>query len=110
LLFLIRQQRLDLLVAKTPTFNGEIIHFGAARLRVTGSGNLRCSLHSLDDVSNLTLPVIAMSAATDKEPVILANFNNQRGCFEFKTTAIDETFRIDKIMIFVKATASGYPQ
>lgn len=97
-------------MAKTPIFNGEIIHFGAARLRVTGSGNLRCSLHSLDDIKNSILPVIAMSASTNKEPVILSNFSDQRGCLEFKTTAIDETFAISKIVIFVKATASGYPQ
>ena len=97
-------------MAKKPSFSGELIHFGAARLRVTGSGNLKLYFRSLDDVKNLTLPTIPMQTTTDKEPLVLGNFTNQRACLEFKTTEINEIFVVSKITIFVKVTASGYPQ
>ena len=51
-----------------------------------------------------------MQTTTDKEPLVLGNFTNQRACLEFKTTEINEIFVVSKITIFVKVTASGYPQ
>lgn len=92
------------------SFTGEIIHFGALRFRVTGSGNLQLLLHSLDDVNSSQLSSIAMQTTTNKEPLVLANFVDQRGYLEFKTTAINETFSISKITIFIRPIATGYPQ
>ncbi len=97
-------------MAKSSSFTGELIHFGSARLRITGSGNLQSRFRSLDDVKSYTLPNIAMSAATDIEPLILGNFTSQRACYEFKTTAIDEVLKINNITIFVRVVASGIPQ
>jgi hypothetical protein len=80
-------------------------------MRVLGSGNLQLLLHSLDDSSNsVTLTSIVLQATTNKEPTVLVNFIDQYGQLEIKTTEINETFEISKIVIFVKPTASGYPQ
>lgn len=96
--------------AKSSGFNGELIHFGSIRERVTGSGVLRQTLYSLDDVRSFTVPNLTMAAATDREPVMLTNFIQQRAALEFKTTGINETFKIDKIVLYVKIVATGYPQ
>ncbi len=91
-------------------FTGELIHLGALRYRVTGSGVFRSFLNSLNEVNSYTLPTISMLSSTNKEPLVLANFIDQRGYVEFKTTAINETFTISKITIYVKIVGSGYPQ
>ena len=51
-----------------------------------------------------------MAASTNIEPVSLANFTDQRAQIEFKTTEINETFSISRMVIFVRPTATGYPQ
>lgn len=89
--------------------SGEILHCVAVRYRLTGSGNFQTFLRSLDDVENVQLANIAMQATTNREPTILANFEEQRIQLEGKTTAIDETFTISRITIFVKPIAEGYP-
>ena len=92
-------------------FNGELIHFGAVRMRLTGSGNLLTDLHSLDEASHTsTLPTIPMVAATNREPTILANYIDQYGQFQIETTEIDEWFEISKIIIYIRPVATGYPQ
>ena len=90
--------------------DGSILHFNAARLRVTGSGNLRLSFRSLDDVNVQTLTPLAMQATTNREPTVLANYIDQLGSLRFETTAINERFAISKIVIFVRPYGSGYPQ
>lgn len=91
------------------SFIGERLHAVGVRMRVVGSGNLRTTLYSLDEVNSSTLANIAMQATTNREPTILANFTEQRMQVEVKTTEMDETFRIGKIIIFVKPVAEDYP-
>lgn len=88
---------------------GEILHTTAVRLRATGAGNLQLFLRSLDDVNNVQLSNIPLSSTTNREPTVLANFNEQRVQLEIRTSAIDETFTISRIIIFVKPVAEGYP-
>lgn len=95
---------------KRNQFSGEVLHFNAVRLRVTGSGSLLLYLNSLDEVKVSQLPSITMAASTNIEPVSLANFTDQRAQIEFKTTEINETFSISRMVIFVRPTATGYPQ
>lgn len=66
-------------------------------------------MHSLDEVVNQDLLSITMQATTNREPFRLANFSQQRIRLELKTTEIDETFRITKIILFVKPLAAEYP-
>lgn len=86
-----------------------INHFGAIRFRVNGSGNLRLRLLSLDEVRTFTLVPLIMANPTNIDPTRLSNFTEQRAQLEIKTTAIDETFNISRIVIFSKPVASSYP-
>jgi hypothetical protein len=92
------------------SFDGQILHFGNVRYRVTGNGILRSSLISTDDVNTVTLPTITMTAATNKQPTILANMNEQQACLKGETTDINETFEISKMTVFIRPVATGYPQ
>jgi hypothetical protein len=94
---------------KSSSSDGEILHCVGLRLRATGSGNLETYLRSLDDVRNIQLADLALQSLTNREPVILANFQEQKIQIEFRTTEIDETFRISKLVLFVKPIAEGYP-
>ncbi len=97
-------------MASRNSFIGEILHYTAVRYRLNGSGNLQTFLRSLDNINNIQLIDIIMSALTNREPTILSNFIDQRAQIEIKTTLIDETFTISKMMIFVKPIASEYPR
>lgn len=90
-------------------FKGEILHFGAVRLRCTGSGALRSTLYSLDEIRSSTLPVITLAATNRIEPTILANFEEQRSLLKIETTAINEVFIISKIIIYVVPVMAEYP-
>lgn len=88
---------------------GTIQHYNAVRMRLTGSGTLQMTLFSLDDIDSQTLVPFTMASTTQREPTRLANFKSQRACLEVKTTLIDETFRIGKIIIFAKPVESEFP-
>lgn len=90
-------------------FNGELIHFGAIRFRVVGTGNLKLTLRSLQDAVIHFLIDIPMVTVTNREPTRLVNYIDQRGCLRLGTTAINEVFEISKIIVFVKPVATGYP-
>lgn len=92
------------------SFNGEILHANAVRLRVIGTGDLLQELHSLDDVNSQTLAALAMATATNREPTTLANFKDQRIQYEFRTEDFGAYFEINKIIIFIRPVETGYPQ
>ena len=89
---------------------GLLLHTGAIRMRVTGSGTLQSTLYSFDNVNSSTLPNITLASTTNREPTILANFTEQGAQLEVKTTLIDETFEISKIVIFTKPIAADFPR
>lgn len=90
--------------------SGESIsHFASIRIRVTGSGSLRMTVYSLDDVRSKVLVPLVMAATARYAPTRLVNFMEQRAAFELKTTAIDERFRINRIIIFSKEVFKSYP-
>ena len=96
--------------ARSNISKGEnISHFTGIRLRVTGSGSLRPTLYSLDDIRSEVLVAMTMSATTNIEPFRLSNFMEQRARLELKTTALNETFRINRIIIFAKPIFTMYP-
>jgi len=86
-----------------------IVHITAIRLRVTGSGNLRARFISLDEIETQTLIPLVMTASSNVQPTRLANFQQQRAQLELKTTAINETFIINRIIIFAKPVFSEVP-
>jgi len=86
-----------------------ISHFAAIRIRLNGVGNLKMATYSLDDVRSKTLVPFVMSQNARIIPTRLVNFTEQRASFELKTTEIDEKFRINRIVIFMKEVFSSYP-
>jgi len=88
---------------------GTINHYHAVRMRVTGSGLLRMRLLSLDDIDTQTLVPFTMAATTQREPTRLANFKSQQARLEIKTTAMNEIFKIGKIVIFSKPVETEFP-
>lgn len=94
----------------TNQFNGEILHFNAVRMRVTGIGDLLQTMSSLDGVNTFAMIPFSMVPSTNRELTTLSNLNDQRGQFIIETEDIDEYFIISKIVIYVKPVATGYPQ
>jgi len=96
--------------ALSESSSGESIsHFAAIRIRLNGEGNLKMSVYSLDDVRSKTLVPFTMATTTRIIPTRLVNFSEQRASFELKTTEIDERFRINRIVIFMKEVFTSYP-
>lgn len=95
---------------KQSKFDGQLLHFGMARYCVNGSGTLRSKFLSFNETASFILPNITMSLTTDEEPLILGNFIKQKAFLKIETTAINETFDINKIIIFIKPVGTGYPQ
>lgn len=90
--------------------SGEIIsHFNMVRLRVTGTGNLKLTFFSLQDVKSERLADLPMSEITDIQPRKLANFKTQRASLKLGTTGINEYFRINRIVIYSKPIFSEFP-
>jgi hypothetical protein len=87
-----------------------INHFNAVRMRVTGSGQLRTRFLSLDESVTQTLEPLDMSATTNIQPTVLANFKQQRAQIELKTTEKDEYFVVTRIIVFVKRLFTSFPQ
>jgi hypothetical protein len=91
--------------------NEEIInHYGAVRLRVTGSAELKLTLFSLDEIYAFSLLALTLKSKNAIEPNRISNFTQQRAKLEVRTTEIDETFQINKIVVFTKPVAKSYPE
>lgn len=86
-----------------------IQHFAALRIRMTGAGNLRLAVHSLDNIRTKTLVPLVMNTATRIIPTRLVNFSEQRAQFEIKTTDIGEYFKINRIVVYMKEMYTSYP-
>lgn len=86
-----------------------IVHYTSVRMRVIGSGQLRMTMYSQDDVFSSVLVPFTMQAATNIRPTRLMNFQHQRASLEGKTTASGEWFSINKIVIYAKEVFTDYP-
>jgi hypothetical protein len=90
--------------------SGESIsHFAAIRIRLVGTGNLKMKVYSLDNVREKTLVPFTMQVTNRIIPTRLVNFMEQRAAFELKTTEMDEKFRINRIVLFMKEVYTSYP-
>jgi hypothetical protein len=87
-----------------------INHYGAVRLRVTGSANLQLTLLSLDEVYSNTMVPVPINSVNNVEPNRLANFTQQRAKLQIMTTNINEVFQISKIVIFIRPVAKSFPE
>jgi hypothetical protein len=87
-----------------------INHYGAVRLNVKGSGNLWLTLFSQDEIKISSLKQVPLKTKTEINPNRLSNFTQQNAKLEIRTTEINETFGVSKIIIFVKPVAKSYPE
>lgn len=86
-----------------------INHITSVRMRLNGTGSLQMSLSGLDDIRSYTMLPLTMSLTPGLEPTRLANFRSQRTRFNITTTVINDYFRISRIVIFTKPSATSYP-
>lgn len=86
-----------------------ITHFGAVRIRVSGTGSLRMALYSLDDVVSTTLVPLTMAVTTRFVPTRLCNFQETRALLQLQTTAIDENMSVNRIILFTKPVFTEWP-
>lgn len=86
-----------------------ILHFGAVRYRVNGTGTLHSELISLDDVYTQQLANLEMEDAPGKEPRILANFKQQRARLKVSTTELGDFMKFNRIIYFVKELWKDFP-
>lgn len=87
-----------------------INHFGAVRMRITGSGSLKCRLISMDTTTEQVLTSLTLQAQNARYPNQLANFNQQKAQIEIKTTELNETFLLRQILIYTKPIFNSFPQ
>jgi len=84
-------------------------HFASIRIRVTGRGDLRLAVFSLDDLRSKVLTPFPLQEKARYAPTRIVNFSEQRASFEIKTTKLGDTFRINRIVIFSKELYKSYP-
>ena len=93
------------------TSSEEVVnHYGSTRLRVKGIANLWLTLFSLDEIKISLLKQLPIKSKTAVEPTRISNFTQQRAKLEIRTTEINETFQVSKIILFVKPVAKSLPQ
>ena len=88
---------------------GNIVHFGAIRVRVVGTGNFRCTFYGFDKILSEALVPIVMSSTDSREKVRLSNFISGRGILRMETTDIGEFMKVNNVTIFAKPLWSEYP-
>lgn len=86
-----------------------INHIVGVRMRLTGTGNLKMNLYGLDDIRSYEMKDLVMSSAPGLEPTRQCNFRSQRTQLEIKTIEMNDYFRIARIVIFSKPSATSYP-
>jgi hypothetical protein len=91
------------------SFGENISHFAAIRVRLNGVGDLKMKVFSLDDERVKILVPFSMSYTSRTLPTRIVNFMEQRAAFELRTSNIDEKFRINRIVIFVKEVFKSHP-
>jgi hypothetical protein len=96
--------------ARTSGSQGEnITHFNAIRMRIQGSGNLKMSMISQDEIITKSMVDLPLKEANNIQPTRLTNFMQQRAIFELHTEKRLDFFRINRIILFTKETFSSYP-
>lgn len=89
--------------------NEYINHCGSVRMRIKGSGVIRGTLYSYDEIQSDTLNPTTMLASTDDPMTLLGDLTSFAIKLDLRTTGIDEVFNISQIIIFNKPVASSFP-
>ena len=86
---------------------GNVHFFTAARLRITGSGTLLCTIRGEDDVLSSSLPSITLATTPGREFLIRFNFQNEKARIKHRLTT--GRFVVSKLEIFGKSVYSMRP-
>lgn len=90
--------------------DGNVLHFASVRLRVVGSGNLDMQLIGLDNTYTQDIAPLAIVDPNIKEPTRIANFLSQRARLKVQTDEINEWFKINTLIFFVKPIYKTIPE
>jgi hypothetical protein len=86
-----------------------ILHFGAVRLRITGTASLQMEMIPYDGQNIKTLKPLQIIQLPGKDLDRLCNVKAQRARLKISTLKINENIRVDKVIFYVKPVASQYP-
>jgi hypothetical protein len=95
----------------------QINHFAGVTMRVTGHGNLiptwitqEWGVDGQPQVGKTKqMAPVVLPQPAGRQPFRLGSFVAQRASLELKVTQIDETFRINRIVVWVKPLWTGFP-
>ena len=87
----------------------DILHFGAVRLRINGSGNLKMQWSSIDNTYTKDLLPLAIQESPGREPMRLCNFMSQRAKLKLSTDGYDDFINVNRIVIYAKPVYTSYP-
>ena len=88
----------------------DILHYGGVKFRLRGSGNLKMVMYGLDDpLAAFNLIDLPITEAPNREPTRLCNVVSQRARLKAWTAEINETFKINRIIFYVKPIWTEYP-
>jgi hypothetical protein len=85
-----------------------IIHYGAVKVRVNGMGNLVPTFSNLDGTKIQIMPSFVMSGMPGLEPIKLVSFKTQRAFLRLGTSQLNEIFKINRVIVYVKPLWSQY--
>lgn len=88
---------------------GNIIHFGAIRVRAVGNGKLRYQFQGYNDIVLENLVPHDLSSVNSREMTRLSNFQGQAGKLKIEQTTKGEIMRVNHVIIFVKQLWTDYP-
>lgn len=96
----------------TKRSGGEFIsHCASVRLRINGAGNIKTSLFDLGNNNFRSLTSKAMNDnVTGRTITVGSNFKSEAIMVEIRTTEIDEVFTVNRIISYLKPTATSYPK
>lgn len=86
-----------------------IQHFSTIRIRATGQGQLNIIVWSLDYQKKKILAPLQIQPRNRITPNRLVNFVEQRASFEMSTSGINEYFRINRIVVYMKEIYTSHP-
>jgi len=87
----------------------ELLHAGAIKIRVVGQGVLVPTLYSLNKVNQMTTAFVTMQSPNPNEPLILTNFVSHRIMLRLETNHLNDQFRINRIILYVKPIYTSLP-
>lgn len=109
--------RLDVAAAISSTYKTHLIpakdgylgHYGAVRLRTSGSGTLYTTIYTQDNSTSSALANTTLASTPNYDVTLLSNVINEKCAVEVKTTGAGAWFSLKRLDLFVKVLWTGRP-